>query len=85
MAEIHQEMSELLDKQVNALKEKIFRGSRKLPQAHEKVCDENEGTKKETRKKRRACKNVFNGRKWFISHTRGTGETDHYEALVNDS
>ena len=32
LAEIHQEMSELLDKQVNALKDKIFRGSRKLPQ-----------------------------------------------------
>ena len=29
-------MSELLDKQVNAQKEKIFRGSSKLPQAHEK-------------------------------------------------
>ena len=42
LAEIHQEMSELLDKQVNAQKEKIFRGSCKLPQAHEKVCDENE-------------------------------------------
>ena len=36
LAEIHQEMTELLDKQVNALKEKIFRGSSKLPQAHEK-------------------------------------------------
>ena len=72
LAEIHQEMSELLDK------EKIFRGSRKLPQAHEKVRDENE----ETRKKRCACKYVFNGRKWFM---RGTGETDRYEALVNDS
>ena len=36
LAEIHQEMSKLLDKQVNALKEKIFRGSRKLPHAHEK-------------------------------------------------
>ena len=35
-------MSELFDKQVNAQKEKSFRGSRKLPQAHEKVCDENE-------------------------------------------
>ena len=40
-------MSELLDKQVNALKEKIFRGSCKLPQAHEKVCDENERNKDE--------------------------------------
>ena len=46
-----QEMSALLDKQVNALKEKIFRGSRKLPQPHEKVCDENEerNKKKTTR------------------------------------
>ena len=35
-------MNELFDKQVNAQKEKNFRGSRKLPQAHEKVCDENE-------------------------------------------
>ena len=41
-------MSELLDKQVNAQKEslkKYFRGSLKLPQAHEKVCDENERNK----------------------------------------
>ena len=30
-------------------------------------------------------KNIFNGRKWFISHRRGTGETDRYEVLVNDS
>ena len=35
LAEIHQEMSELLNKQVNAQKEN-FRGSRKLLQAHEK-------------------------------------------------
>ena len=41
LAEIHQEMSELLDKQVNAQKYKNFWGSRKLPQAHEKVCNEN--------------------------------------------
>ena len=42
-------MSELFDKEMNAQKEsfkKYFWGSRKLPQAHEKVCDENE-TKKE--------------------------------------
>ena len=41
-------MSELFDKEVNAQKEfeKNFRGSRKLPHAHEKVCDENE-TKKQ--------------------------------------
>ena len=45
-------MSELFDKEVNAQKESLkknFRGSRKLPQAHEKVCDENE-TKKERKK-----------------------------------
>ena len=36
LAEIHYEMSELFDKQVNAQKEKIFRHSRKLPQAHQK-------------------------------------------------
>ena len=41
-------LSKLLDKQVNsnAQKEKSFRGSCKLLQAHEKVCDENE-TKKQ--------------------------------------
>ena len=32
LAEIHQEMSELLDKQVNALKEKIFRLAPASPQ-----------------------------------------------------
>ena len=43
-------MSELFDKEVNAQKENLiknFRGSRKLPQAHEKVCDENETKKQE--------------------------------------
>ena len=40
-------MSELLDKQMNMQKEKIFRGSRKLPQAHEKVCNENERRRKQ--------------------------------------
>ena len=41
-------MSELFDKKVNAQKvslKKHFRGSRKLPPAHEKVCDENERNK----------------------------------------
>ena len=64
-------MSELFDKEVNAQKEfeKNFRGSCKLPHAHEKVCDENERNKqrnKETRKKRRARINVFDGRRAFI-------------------
>ena len=48
-------MSELFDKEVNAQKDSLknFRGSRKLPHAHEKVCDENERhkqTNKEVRK-----------------------------------
>ena len=44
-------MSELFKKEANAQKEnlkKYFRGSCKLPQAHEKVCDENE-TKNDAR------------------------------------
>ena len=43
-------MSKLFDKEVNAQKESLkknFWDSRKLPHAHEKVCDENE-TKKKT-------------------------------------
>ena len=61
-------MNELFDKEVNAQKEtfeKNFRGSRKLPHAHEKVCDENERNK-QTRKKRRTRNNVFDGRRAFI-------------------
>ena len=49
-------MSELVDKQVNVQKEslkKTFEVHAKLPQAHEKVCDENERNKE---KKRRAPK-----------------------------
>ena len=50
LVEIREEMNELFDKQVNAKKEKNFRGSPKLPQAHKKVCNENE-KKKECRRK----------------------------------
>ena len=52
-------MSELFDKEMNAQKESLkknFRGSRKLPHAHEKVCDENERNKQIRKKKRRAPK-----------------------------
>ena len=48
--------------------EKSFRGSHKLLQAHEKVCDENE-RKKETKKKEKKqllCKNFCGARKDFI-------------------
>ena len=47
-------MSELFDKELNAQKESLktnFRGSRKLPHAHEKVCDENERKKNDRRLK----------------------------------
>ena len=40
-------MSKLLEKQVHARKEKNLWDSRKLPQAHEKVYDENETKKQE--------------------------------------
>ena len=48
-------MSELVDKQVNVQKESLKKTSgvhEKLPQAHEKVCDENE-RKKQTKKQRK--------------------------------
>ena len=64
LAEIHQEMSELLDKQVNAQKRKtsgVHAGSRKPTK---KVCDENERNKE---KKRRARNNYIHGRKPFIT------------------
>ena len=57
-------MSELLDKQMHAQEEKNFRGSRKLPQAHEKVCDESETKKQEKNDTR---KNYIHGRKLFIT------------------
>ena len=72
-------MSELLDKQVNAQKEKIFRGSRKLPQAHEKVCDENE-----RRKKQHVCKNDIHGRKPFITLILRNCENDLHKPQGND-
>ena len=68
MAEIHEEMSELVDKQVNVQKESLKKLPRfpqthaKLPQAHEKVCDENERkkeTNKETKKKKRRVPKIL--------------------------
>ena len=61
LAEIHEEISELVDKQVNVQKESFKNTSgvhAKLPQAHGKVCDENERNKQtnKQRKKRRAPK-----------------------------
>ena len=56
---MHEEMSELVDKQVNVQKESLKKTSgvhAKLPQAHEKVCDENERNKETKKKKRRAPK-----------------------------
>ena len=72
-------MSELLDKQINAQKEKIFRGSRKLPK---KVCNENESSR--IRKKRRVRKNVIDGRKPFVTPKQKTGENNLHELLGNN-
>ena len=76
-------MSELLDKQVNAQKENIFRGSRKLPQAHEKVCDENE-RRRRRKKKRHARKNYIHGRMPFITLILRNCESDLLEPQGND-
>ena len=76
-------MSELLDKQVNAQKEIIFRGSRKLPQAHEKVCDENERRRRRRKKKRHARKNYIHGRKPFIILILRNCESDLHEPQGN--
>ena len=83
-------MSELFDEEVNAQKEslkKYFRGSRKLPHAHKKVCNENETKKQRNkqRKKRRTRKNVFGGRKPFIRCMQRTGENDLDKLRVNNS
>ena len=75
-------MSELLDKQVNAQKEKIFRGSRKLPQAHKKVCDENE--RRRRKKTTRARKNYIHGRKPFITLILRNCESDLLEPQGNN-
>ena len=69
-------MSELLDKQVNAQKEKNFWG---FTQAHEKVCDE-----MKQRKKQCARKNVIEGRKPFITPIQNTSENDLHELWGND-
>ena len=61
LAEIHKEMSELFDKQVNAQKEKLL-GFTQAPASPQKVCDENERNKQNNH----ACKNVIDGRKPFI-------------------
>ena len=48
-------MSELVDKQVNVQKESLKKTSEvhaKLPQAHEKVCDENERNKQRNKEKK---------------------------------
>ena len=67
---------------MNAQKEdlkKYFRGLCKLPQAHKKVCDENE------EKKRRAPKIFFDGKKEFIRRVWKTCAMDIKQFQVNDS
>ena len=68
MAEFHQEMSELLDKQVNAQKEKIFRGSLKLPQKCAMKM------KVELEKKQRACKSIIHDLRELLGNDCGYNE-----------
>ena len=76
-------MSELLDKQVNAQKEnlkKYFQGSRELPQAHKKMCDE---MKVEARKNDGRL-NIFVGRKEFIRCVQKARVMDNKRLQVNE-
>ena len=76
-------MSELLDKQVNAQKERLkkyFWGSCKLPQTHEKCAMK----MKETNKEKHEHKNVIDGRKLFIIPIPKTNAGDLHELQVND-
>ena len=80
-------MSELFDKEMNAQKESLkknFRGSRKLPHAHEKVCNENERNK-QIRKKTTGAKNIFVVRKEFIILVRKARVMDIKRLQLNNS
>ena len=81
-------MSELIDKQVNVQKESLKKTSgvhAKLPQAHEKCVMKMKETNKQTKKKQRAPKIVFDGRKEFIRHVRKTRVMDIKRLQVNNS
>ena len=72
-------MSELLDKQMNAQKEKNFWGSSKLPQANKSV--KNDVCVKMLLKE---GLNVIEGRKPFIMPIQNTGENDLHKLRGND-
>ena len=81
-------MSELFNIQVNAQKEnlkKYFRGSWELPQAHEKVCDENERNKQTKKKKNDGCLKYFCGQKEFIRLVRKARVMNIKRLQLNDS
>ena len=73
-------MSELLDKQVNAQKEKIFR-------VHVSSCKPMKKCAMKMKielEKKCARKNVIHGRKPFITSKQKTAENDLHELLGND-
>ena len=69
-------MGELFDKEVNAQKESLkkLQGFTQAPRA--KCAMKMKETNKEIRKKRRARKNVIDGRKHYIGRLQKTGEKD---------
>ena len=74
LAEIHEEMTELLDKQVNVQKENLKKSSRihaSSCKPTKKVCDENERKKEE--KKTTAASNFFLWKEGFIRPYQQTG------------
>ena len=81
-------MSELFDKEVNAQKESLKKTSGVHASSHmptKKCAMKMKETNKQTRKKRRARKNFFGGRKPYIRRTQRTGENDLHNLRVNDS
>ena len=82
LAEIHQEMSELLENKVNALKEslkKYFRGSRKPTK---KCAMKMKQRNKE--KKRRTRKNIIDGRRPFIRYAQKIRAMDINQLQIDD-
>ena len=74
LAEIHEEMSELLDKQVNVQKESLKKTSgvhKSSRKPTKKVCDENE--RKKQRKKTTAASKKFLWKEGFIRPYQKTG------------
>ena len=76
-------MGELFDKEVNAQKESLKK-LQGFPRKPTKKCAmKMKETNKEIRKKRRARKNVIDGRKHYIGRLQKTGETSFGSTIMD--